>query len=264
MNLKSIIAISCVAVLATFSAVAAETKPAAAGVVTTRPATAQDAKDAGEQPGCKFLWGTCFVYPDGTHCCYLHSSCGDKKVGSCAAKASLSMTAKILAPNHNRPVAWRRSRARAMGRRLRVAAPPSKGLENKMNNEQNGRLDYSEQELREKADGFDQRFGNSAVELLNREAPVSRELVDSTKNLMQRAGDHAETERVFEQRERQEFREMRPLLVAGYQAAPRMPNAKNCGKTGNAGKSGTGSLKGVPFQSVRKSEPSTVQRHRPR
>ena len=93
MNLKSIIAISCVAVLATFSAVAAETKPAAAGV-TTRPATAQDAKSAGEEAGCKFLWGTCFNGPDGSHCCYLHYSCGDKRVGSCAVKASLSIDGK--------------------------------------------------------------------------------------------------------------------------------------------------------------------------
>jgi hypothetical protein len=72
---------------------------------------------------------------------------------------------------------------------------------------QNGRVEYTEEELREKSAAFDQRFGNSAAELLNGGRPVDRELIDSTNEFLRRAADRAGLDRALELQERQQFRE---------------------------------------------------------
>jgi hypothetical protein len=82
-------------------------------------------------------------------------------------------------------------------------------------NTQNGRVEYSEQELRERAAAFDQRFGSNAAELLNGKPGVDRELIDRTNEFLHRAGDRAAQDRVVEQIERQEYRE-RAAVSGGW------------------------------------------------
>jgi len=67
--------------------------------------------------------------------------------------------------------------------------------------------EYTEEELRERAAAFDQRFGNNALEKLNGQAPIDRELIESTNEFLRRASERATQDRAVEQiefRERQE------------------------------------------------------------
>ena len=70
---------------------------------------------------------------------------------------------------------------------------------------QNGRVEFTEQELREKAAAFDQRYGSNALEYV-REKPIDAELVKSTNELLQRAGERAVADHAAERQWREEQR----------------------------------------------------------
>jgi len=66
---------------------------------------------------------------------------------------------------------------------------------------QNDRVQYTEQELKEKSAAFDQRFGENAVG-----RPIDVELIKSTNEFLERAGDRAVAERAADLAQRQEWR----------------------------------------------------------
>ncbi len=64
-----------------------------------------------------------------------------------------------------------------------------------------------DQETRDRAAAFEHRYGATAIEKLNGEAPYDRELVERTNQLLQQAGDRAVESRNAQNEQRQEYRE---------------------------------------------------------
>jgi hypothetical protein len=78
---------------------------------------------------------------------------------------------------------------------------------------QNNRVQYTEQELRERAAAFDQRFGNNAYELLNGRPSIDPAEIQRTNEFIERAGDRAVEERTVQQQQTQETRERAAVSV---------------------------------------------------
>jgi len=104
---------------------------------------------------------------------------------------------------------------------------------------QNGRVEFTQEELRDKSAAFNQKYGSNVLDYV-RERPIDAELVRSTNDVLERAGNRAVADRAAEQEWREE---PRPAFEAAARAGAWAPDWVGAGVPGNANERSVQDLK---------------------